>query len=130
MDKISKINSTEKHKKKKYSWQYIEKAVNDLYLKIDKDKYVGIYGIPRGGLILAVMLSHKLNLPILTHENFMNSKILIVDDVSDSGNTIREHAKLYKNDVVTIHCKSCSTLKPTYYYEDIDENEWIVYPWE
>lgn len=131
MDKLSKVNPTDEHKKKRYNWNYINKAIDDLAVRIKKNNYIAIYGLPRGGLIPAVMLSHKLNLPLINNKSFVTSKILVVDDIIDSGNTIKEFKKLHGNfDLVTIHYKNCSTIYPTYYYEKIDKRVWAIYPWE
>ena len=48
-------------------------------------KFSSIYGVPRGGLCLAVALSHKLNIKI-TQNPMKNS--LIVDDIFDTGLTL------------------------------------------
>ena len=48
----------------------------------------GIYGIPRGGLCLAVALSHKLNIELLKEPR---NNILIVDDIYDSGETLHRY---------------------------------------
>ena len=49
------------------TWNKIEKAIDVIDEKIPKElknQVRGIYGIPRGGLIPAVMLSHRLKIPI------------------------------------------------------------------
>ena len=131
MDKLSTVNATAKHKRKRYKFNYIKDAINNLAIRLPKNKYNSIYGIPRGGLIIAVLLSHKLNIPIIMDKSFINSKVLVVDDLVDSGNTIREFKKLHGNfDLVTIHYKNCSTIQPTYFYEEIDKKIWCIYPWE
>ena len=45
----------------KLTWQDVNNYVSRV-ANIVKDRQLsGVYGIPRGGLVLAVMLSHKLN---------------------------------------------------------------------
>ena len=73
--------------KKYLTWDDIDKSVDKLCDKVDKD-VTGVFGIPRGGLIIAVMVSHKLNIPY--HEELRNlygSKFLLVDDIADTGKT-------------------------------------------
>jgi hypoxanthine phosphoribosyltransferase len=47
------------------SWELIDECVTDIafHLKDTGKDFKGVYGIPRGGVILAVLLSHKLDLP-------------------------------------------------------------------
>ena len=72
--------------KKEISWATIDELVTVIAKKIhtDSPNIDSIYGIPRGGLIPAVLLSHKLGLPLVQKPK---SNSLVVDDISDSGNT-------------------------------------------
>lgn len=60
--------------------------------------------------------------------------VLIVDDVSDSGETLRaarEHVLgrgASEVRVATLHVKPWSSFRPDYYAEEVDA--WVVYPWE
>jgi hypoxanthine phosphoribosyltransferase len=83
--------------------------------------------MPRGGLIPAVLLSYKLNIPLIIDEDDINEYTLIVDDLIDKGETLKRFFKHY--DIATIHCKEHSPVS-NYYYEIKPSNEWIVYPWE
>ncbi len=66
--------------------------------------------------------------------NLNGKRVLIVDDVSDTGTTLKiivDHlnsmgAKEVK--VATIHYKPWSECEPDYYIEKT--TKWIVYPWE
>ena len=61
-------------------------------------------------------------------------KVLVVDDVSDSGASIvkaKEHAMEKEASdvrVATVHIKPWSKFIPDYYAESVDK--WVVYPWE
>ena len=61
-------------------------------------------------------------------------KVLVVDDVSDSGNSLKVVKEYVQNlgakdvRVVTLHYKPWSGYKPDYYGEEVDK--WIIYPWE
>jgi hypoxanthine phosphoribosyltransferase len=103
-----------------------------LYTKV---KYV--YGPPRGGLPIAVHLAHHLGLEFVTKQDmdeWLNSdeleKVLIVDDVADTGKTLQEirnnHGVYFT--VATLHYKSRSVVKPDFFVEETDK--WICYPWE
>ena len=45
------------------NWELIEEAVTEIafHLKDTGKDFKGVFGIPRGGTILAVLLSHKLD---------------------------------------------------------------------
>lgn len=90
-------------------------------------KYKYIYGIYRGGLPIAVHLSHHLNLPLIkTFEHITKpSEVLIVDDICDTGKTLEEFKG---HDTATLYYKDRSTVKPTYYVNTT--NKWVIYPWE
>ena len=74
----------------------MDKMVEDL-----KDKqYVAVHGLPRGGLAIAVHLSHFLQLPLVTSisqfcSEFPNGgKLLVVDDIIDSGRTFERFLEI------------------------------------
>jgi hypoxanthine phosphoribosyltransferase len=61
-------------------------------------------------------------------------KVLVIDDVSDSGNSLIA-VKKYVEDkgaaevkLATLHHKPWSKFKPDYYADEVDK--WIIYPWE
>ena len=54
--------------KKYISYNQYKEMINDLvyWITYEQDEEIGaIYGLPRGGLPIAVELSHKLNLPLI-----------------------------------------------------------------
>ena len=108
----------------------IDEAVTDIAFNIkntNKD-FKGVYGIPRGGLILAVMLSHKLDLPLIMSKDELDENSIIIDDIADTGKTLLDFTE-YESYVVTIHEHEQSLIKPD--YSVIDKGDkWIVYPWE
>ena len=131
MDTISKVNIKERQKTRNVGWIEIERYVIKIANSIKRSgkKYSSIYGIPRGGLIPAVLLSHKLNLP-LADELKNDKKMLIVDDISDSGKTLEKiKAKNNKNDIATIFVRRGSTVMPRFYGKKIGK-EWLIFPWE
>jgi len=112
------------------SWNVIDEAVTDIAFNIkntNKD-FKGVYGIPRGGLILAVMLSHKLDLPLIMSKDELDENSIIIDDIADTGKTLLDFTE-YESYVVTIHEHEQSLIKPDYSVLDKGD-KWIVYPWE
>jgi hypoxanthine phosphoribosyltransferase len=110
------------------TWDYIETAMDNIASQVESSgldiKY--IFGMPRGGLIPAVMLSHKLNIPLFRPGMVLNNKVLIVDDICDSGGTLQKYNVIT---TATIHTKEKASVQPTFHYEVVDK-DWIVYPWE
>jgi uncharacterized protein len=124
-------------KKKYIKWKDLDKQVSSLSKKIKNVDYV--VGIPRGGLILAVMMSHRLNIKHMTIDhlekleefdlNINKKNILIVDDISDSGHTLK-HYKKQGYTTATLDVRNTTITKPDYYCNWIETTDWIVYPWE
>jgi len=86
-----------------------------------------VYGIPRGGLPIAIHLSHIMGWNFATNpfdDHYENT--LIVDDIADTGITLKKCGSLYIN--ATLFYKPWSEVKPDFYVEE--SNEWIVFPWE
>ncbi|MBI2020902.1 phosphoribosyltransferase [Candidatus Giovannonibacteria bacterium] len=114
-------------KKLYYSWVEFEKDIPKLVSLINKlhKNFDGIYGIPRGGLVLAVRLSHELNLPMIMGGVTKNT--LVVDDVSDTGSML---APLKEREavIVTIFYKPWSKVEPVVWLRKTEK--WIVFPWE
>ena len=109
------------------TWKEVDTLVTILKNKVlDKLPEIGsVMGIARGGLIPAVMLSHKLGVP---YTNLIDPNTLVVDDICDSGNTIKEAPGLY---TATLHYKESAIVKPTIYASLlVNESQWISYPWE
>jgi len=124
-------------KKQYITWEKFDDQVNKLASKIKNVDYV--VGVPRGGLILAVMMSHRLGIKHMTIDhlekleefnlNIDNKSILIVDDISDSGQTLKPYKKQGYT-TATIDVRNTTITKPDYYCNWLDTPDWIVYPWE
>ena len=124
---------------KKVSWKKIQELVDTLSLAIANDEkrikeYNSIYGIPRNGQIIAVLLSYKTGIPIAT-EYILNENTIIVDDICDSGNTLqnfvslKNHINIKNLDTATLFYRKGSKFIPTYSIEDA-KDKWILMPWE
>ena len=114
------------------TWDEIEELVDLLCLQIVRSGYqiTDIYGLQRGGLIPAVMLSHKLGIPMTI--NSISKTTLIVDDICDSGETFRELFKIHpKSKFACLHFKPhTSHFHPDFSANKFFSDAWIVYPWE
>lgn len=113
---------------KEITWDYIDTACEHLANKIrcDGKEFEAIVGIPRGGLIIAVKMSHLLDIPLKLVQK--SGSTLLCDDICDSGLTLKVN-KIYTNTTtLSIHKDINSKFIPDYYYEET--NEWLQYPWE
>lgn len=122
-------------KKKFFDWQFIQDAVERLALNIENSdfEYEAVTGLPRGGLVPAVMLSHRLGIPFFSKDEGSGDfvRILIVDDICDSGVTLEKYKEFNEFvKTVTIHYKPSACYEPDFWFRMASEDEWIVYPWE
>ena len=141
------------------SWNQIHKMLINQKEKIRSENFIPdtIIAITRGGWIPARILSDLLEVydlttirvefylglsktrkkPILTQElskQIVSKKILLVDDVADSGKSLQiaknhilqKDPKVVK--IATLYKKPQSKVEPNY-YEKIAKH-WIIFPWD
>jgi hypoxanthine phosphoribosyltransferase len=120
----------------KLIWSDIEILVEKLASDIQQQekKYQYIMGLPRGGLIPAVMLSHILDIKLVDDQyiNFcsFDKPVLIVDDIMDSGKTLNKIPNSFDKAVLFCKMKIEENNRPTYYGSQISDNIWLMFPWE
>ena len=110
---------------KYFTWSEFDESVEQIANKCKFFKFSGVYGVPRGGLCIAVALSHKLKINLIS-EPTKNS--LIVDDVYETGITLNN----YKDIEGAMFFVLFSKIKPTWWNTIYisGKREWIVFPWE
>ena len=108
-----------------FTWSEFDKAVEHIASKCKFLEFSGIYGVPRGGLCLAVALSHKLKINLIS-EPIKNS--LIVDDVYETGITLNTFKEIEGAMFFVLFSK----CKPRWWNSVFisEKSEWIVFPWE
>jgi len=115
-----------------------------------------VLGVSRGGIIPALLVSDRLGVPLdiigvkfykgvgdveerpriiqEVSRELRGRRVLIVDDVSDTGHTLRLVRRYVEEKgagggmVCTLHYKPWAIYRPDYYVEETEA--WIVYPWE
>ena len=107
------------------SWTDVQGFIEQLSKKIPTNTS-GVYGIPRGALCLAVMLSHRADIPLLLSPC---PNCVVIDDIADSGNTLL-HYKEKGYYIATMHYFEESKVVPDFWYQKKFKNDWIIYPWE
>ena len=108
-----------------FTWRDFDKSVEHIANKCKFLEFSGIYGVPRGGLCLAVALSHKLKIKLIS-EPTKNS--LIVDDVYETGITLNT----FKGIEGAMFFVIFSKIKPSWWntVHISEKSNWIVFPWE
>ena len=138
------------------TWDDYNELVSSIASQMGDWEPQAIVGLTRGGLIPAVQFSHMFNVKLYTLNISLRDgkapstkfnwkqlekydRILIVDDINDSGATLHEvHNQFYGNALnnprfATLLSKRSSKMDVDYAGEHINtskENDWIVFPWE
>lgn len=138
------------------SWSDYDELVSSIASQLGDWEPDAIVGLTRGGLIPAVQFSHMFNVKLYTLNISLRdgkapstkfnwkqlnkySKVLIVDDINDSGATLFEvHNQFYTRafpnpKFATLLSKRSSKMSVDYAGELINksrDNDWIVFPWE
>ena len=120
----------------RYTWNHFERDCSKLTRKIRaQEKKQGfsfrrVYGVPRGGLPLAVCLSHDLLIDlVLELPTKFDRELIICDEIADTGRTLRPLKKAGYF-IVTIHKHSQSITEPNIWLREKPDHTWVVYPWE
>lgn len=107
------------------TWQEVDNFILSMKDFIEKNHFTGVFGPARGGVIFAVMISHKYNLPYL---GAPQKGCLVVDDIVDTGKTTLAYIdKGYK--IASMYYKENEYSIPDF-WEKEKKDEWIVFPWE
>ena len=160
-------------KKVYYTWQDVENQTQEILRQLQRDAWMPDYvvGLTRGGLVPATLISQYLECPMeclkvslrddnsqpesnlwMSEDAFEQKRILIVDDINDSGatlNWIREDwqssnlpdnpkwQEIWGNTVriATLVDNESSASELTVSYSAVglnkaEEDSWIVFPWE
>lgn len=151
-------------KKEEISWGHYFDLMQQLTTIIStyaQEKFDLVVGISRGGLMPALIMSQAWDVPldIIVTSSYdkedqqtqlkigkpsylcfldinKNSKILIVDDLVDSGKTMEAVVNLYKEKgfknikTSVLIYKRSSEFDPDYFAAGSDEDVWIEFPYE
>ncbi len=142
--------------KRVVSWSSLGLLIKLLAEKVKQhEKPDVVVGIARGGLLPAMVIADRLRVPLdfiniksykaigvkgtlrvydVMYEDVKGKKVLIVDDVTDTGETfmfvVNYMLKKGASSVLlaSLFVKPWSKVKPNFYVEETDD--WIVFPWE
>ena len=120
-----------------YDWDWVSCQLSQIHTQLTEVDYniSHITGIPRGGLIPAVLFSHRygfkfieLNQAIRLNKS-SREKVLVFDDIADTGITLSELDQ-YNFKTATLTTRKGSKVTPTFTGEIITNDDWLVFPWE
>ena len=117
------------------SWKWVEDQIDSTVDRFEEKEFLFVSGVPRGGLIPAVMMSHILGIKYLPYTSAIllpeedRKQTLVIDDIADTGHTLLE-AKELGFITFTLALRSTSEVIPTYNGEYIVDERWLVFPWE
>ena len=114
------------HGMKQLNWADFDACVQVLTERYSGRSLNGVFGIPRGGLCLAVGLSHSLGLPLLMEPG---NHCLIVDDVFETGRTLQGLRLQWPQATYAVWI---SKSAPQWWdaAEVSLSSEWLLFPWE
>ena len=113
-----------------YTWSEFDKDIEEIVRWAVQRSFKSVYGIPRGGLIVGVVLSHRLGLPTKLQIEELDRDTLVVDDIVDSGRTLENLDKVlkFKPVAATLFFNKDSCRRPVFYVRE--KKDWVVFPWE
>ena len=107
------------------TWADFDEAVAKLAPRISRTSPRYLYGIPRGGLCLAVALSHTTGIPLAIE---LGPNCVIVDDIADTGTTLRQFEGAQKL-VWVFRPRSLVNVRAALRLP-LDDDRWVLFPWE
>ncbi len=114
-----------KEKKVFYSLVEFQADIKALSNQVKGMGYKGLYGMPKGGVPVAMALSAASGIPLVAS---VSKDILVVDDLIDTGRT---RSRYPDNDMAVLHRKAWAPAdRQTVYCVHQDCRDWIVYWWE
>lgn len=114
-----------------YTWEQFDEDVKKIieWILSGKMTFGSIYGVPKGGLVLAVKLCNMLDLPLVLERGKITKETLVVDDISDSGKTLKPFRD-NGNVIVTIFFHKQTTVYPNFCLREKIGDDWIDFPWD
>lgn len=130
------VSTTSKKEVRHLTWSHITELVDTLEAQIRESKqhYELIAGVARGGLIPAIMLSHRLKLPMMAITDRtlipISKRCLVIDEIYDTGATIQKLKDINPGIHVGVlfHNEALPALE--YFAVKDPLQKWIVFPWE
>lgn len=111
------------------TWQDFDDAVQTMANYFKGRHIKAIYGQPRGGMPIAVALSHATKIPLLHYNGGYNHPhTLWVDDIIDTKKTFNDIESAFGHKACWIAREKAQYME--YFAVDTMQSDWIVFPWE
>ena len=111
-------------KEVKVTWTDVMHFVDKMVEEYKDKPITGIYGVPKGGLIIATILAYRLKVPLLLAPC---KGCIVFDDICDTGKTLLHYAE-EGYEIVTMFHVPFSHVIPNFCY--MQTTDWMVFPWE
>lgn len=126
---------TNKHIKKLYlNYGNFSVMIDSIIQKIKSLDFDYVYGIPKGGLPLAVVLANTFNKDLISEHTYKlmtdTSKVLIVDDICDTGETLSKYESVLPFVTLVAKFKGKDLIENLIYEKLVSDDTWVIYPWE
>ena len=123
------------------SWENIQEWSADIAHKIAADcpdiNHMTLVAVSRGGLIPAQLIAYDSDnkrgetKDISTDRLFDGSDVYFIDDLADSGETVRYLRRRFPNArQCTLITKDCCAEQPDLSAVTLPGDAWIVFPWD
>ena len=114
------------------SWDEVNEYLNRVVSLVSSKDHSGVYGIPRGGSVLAAWLSHKLYIPL---QPAPDKNSIIIDDICNSGDELSVCLNVYhvsgENYFITTMYKGKEAPDDLIHFAHrVKGEKWIAFPWE
>ena len=93
------------------TWEQYDAMINKLYRRVQDQDYDIIIGVT-----------------IISQQSYQ--KALIVDDICDTGDTIRGLSEVFKNTDFAVLIDKTGDSMVKYRAEYFEADDWVVFPWE
>lgn len=138
-----------KKSKIEYTWVEFEEDIQTIQFYVKHLKITHLVTLYRGGLPLGVTLSNRCKLPlsIIDYQSYDgntgnpvliknagikdNDVVLLIDDIADSGRSIKASLELLEGfnvNVMTLYGNDKHNKE--WYYCRPHNKEWVTFPWE
>jgi xanthine phosphoribosyltransferase len=135
----------------KVSWEELHRYSRALARRLASlRKWKGIIAVTRGGLVPAAIVGEELGirlidtfciksyrgqtqgrLQLLKQVDGDGNGMVVIDDVVDSGKTLRRlHRLLPKAHIATIFAKPDGKNLADTFISEVNQNTWIIFPWD
>jgi len=115
-----------------YTWDDFDRDCEYLARELKQYEPYTIFGVPRGGLVVAVRLSHLTGMKLTQS---VEKNTVIVDDICQTGNTLNNVTyflgpKIDYKASATLWIVQEEYARPDHWIRIKSKKNWVQFPWE